>query len=86
MTAIQTKYLNFIKDKFKKDKVSPTLKEIACNFNVSIPTVQQQINRLIMLGEIGKTPNVKNGIYLITDKGKFWQSKYEEILEILKSI
>lgn len=85
MTKTQTKYYEFIKEKLEADKVSPTFKEIAGHFKVSISTVQTQINNLIKLGEIGKTPNVKNGVYLIKDKAKFWQSKYQELLKLQKN-
>lgn len=85
MTKTQEKYFNFIKNRLIANKVSPTYAEIANHFGVSISTVQTQINNLIKLGEIGRTPNIKGGLYLITDKAKFWKSKYEELLTIQKN-
>lgn len=81
MTKIQTKYFEYIKDYISNNKVSPTLKEIANHFNVTLSTAQSQVNNLIILGKIGKIPNVKNGIFLVKDKASFWKAEYKKLLK-----
>jgi Mn-dependent DtxR family transcriptional regulator len=80
MTTTQKKYLISVKELIEKNE-DVTLAKIAKKHNVTISSVQTQIEQLIMLGEIGKMPNRKNGIFLVKNKEDYWKGKYFTLLK-----
>lgn len=80
MTEKQERYFNFIKDYMEKNKKSPTYKEIAKHFNVTIPTVQEYIiilekKGLIIKAKYDRSITINNG------SKEYWKVKYFNLLE-----
>jgi predicted HTH transcriptional regulator len=60
MTLKQEDIYNYILIYHSNYKGAPTLQQVASNFNLSIPTIHQQINALVKKGHLMKV----NGRYL----------------------
>ncbi|MBI2314768.1 repressor LexA [Candidatus Daviesbacteria bacterium] len=62
-TPKQQAIIDFIKNYFRQKAISPTFREIADNFGVSVGTIQDQLNSLNRLGMLtwipGKTRSIK---------------------------
>lgn len=63
-TQKQKAIVEFIKDYFRKRAISPTFREIADNFNVSVGTIQDQLAALQKLGQLTRIPGKARSIKL----------------------
>lgn len=67
LTKKQKEVIDFLKKFYEENGYSPSMKEVAKNFEVSIPTVQGYFTELKLKGVISKQPNKSRSIIFKTD-------------------
>lgn len=66
-TQKQLAIIDFIKNYFRQKTISPTFREIAENFGVSVGTIQDQLSSLQKLGFLTSTPRKARSIRLTSE-------------------
>jgi len=67
LTRKQQDVLDFLKGFYERNNFSPSMKEVAENFDISVSTVQGYFKELAMKGAINKLPNQSRSIVLSGD-------------------
>lgn len=76
LTPKQKQILDFIQSFIYKEEYSPSLEEIASNFNKSIPTIHQYIKTLKEKRYLNKKDNISRGIQLNQKKSEIFLLGY----------
>src|SRR5437868_6557569 len=64
LTRRQQEVYDFLKSYYETNRYSPSMKEVAGHFGVSIPTVQGYFKELALKGTISKLPNNSRSIVI----------------------
>jgi repressor LexA len=70
LTRKQAEVIRFLTFFFERNGFAPSLKEIASNFKVSVPTAQNYLAALVYKGAIGRNPNKPRSIIFKEEKPK----------------
>ena len=68
LTQRQRSILDFITEFFSSQGITPTIREIAKQFKISIGPVQKHIEALIKKGHLKHTPGISRGLDLVSRK------------------
>jgi repressor LexA len=68
LTKKQKEVMDFLKNYYDKNGLTPTMKEVAEHFEVSITTIQNHFKSLEYKGYIKKTPNLSRSIEIRDNK------------------
>ena len=67
LTGKQQAILDFLKEYYEKNNFSPSMKEVAAHFEITISTVQGYFKELALKGFINKLPNQSRSIVIKGD-------------------
>jgi len=67
LTKKQQEVLEFLKKYYEENGYSPSMREVALNFKISIPTIQGYFKELTLKGMISKLPNKSRSIVIKGD-------------------